>query len=176
MGECLFVTVCFLVCVCSCLCLSVGKEHGFFFIIKAFWLSYYKKQWDFLKPSLLFNLFKFVVILLNNYWWLHYSLCKWYNLYNNMLHNQKDLCFLICSYFRLRYNCSSFSLHFLNKKPKMKIWIPGREKLLPGKTPVGKILSQISGQYFSGLFKDWDRISPGHFKDCWILPTQRLQL
>ena len=44
--------------------------------------------------------------------------------------------------------------------------VPGREKLLPGKTPVGKILSQISGQYFSGLFKDRDRISPGYFKDC----------
>jgi hypothetical protein len=47
------------------------------------------------------------------------------------------------------------------------LWpIPGREKLLPGKTPVGKILSQISGQYFSSLFKDWDRIFPGHSKNC----------
>ncbi len=27
-----------------------------------------------------------------------------------------------------------------------------------GETPVGKILSQISGQYFPGLFKDQDRI------------------
>ncbi len=33
-------------------------------------------------------------------------------------------------------------------------------KLLPGKTPVGTILSQISGQYFSGLFKDRDRFFP----------------
>ncbi len=28
--------------------------------------------------------------------------------------------------------------------------------LLPRKTPVGKMMSQISGQYFSGLFKGWD--------------------
>ncbi len=41
---------------------------------------------------------------------------------------------------------------------------------------MGKFLSQISGQYFSGLFKDWDRIFPSHFKDCWILPSQRLKL
>ncbi len=39
----------------------------------------------------------------------------------------------------------------------------GRENLLLGKTPVGKILSQISGQYF-----------PRHFKGYLILPSQRL--
>jgi hypothetical protein len=37
-------------------------------------------------------------------------------------------------------------------------------KLLPGKTPVGKILSQISGQYFSGLFKGWDKSFPGKLR------------
>ncbi len=36
--------------------------------------------------------------------------------------------------------------------------------LLPGKTPVGKILSQILGQYFSGLFKGWDRIFPANLR------------
>ncbi len=39
-------------------------------------------------------------------------------------------------------------------------------KTSAGKTPVGKILSQISGQYFSGLLKGWDRIFPGQLKDC----------
>jgi hypothetical protein len=37
--------------------------------------------------------------------------------------------------------------------------------LLPRKTPVAKILSQISGQNFSGLFKGWDRIFTGQLKD-----------
>ncbi len=32
----------------------------------------------------------------------------------------------------------------------------GGVKLLPGKNSVGKILSQILGLYFSGLFKDWE--------------------
>jgi hypothetical protein len=65
----------------------------------------------------------------------------------------------------------------------------GGKKLLPGKTPVGKILSQISGQYFPGLLKDWDRIFtaeffpdrnfpdrifPSCFKDRWLKRTQRL--
>jgi hypothetical protein len=33
----------------------------------------------------------------------------------------------------------------------------GRGGTSAGKHSCGRILSQISGQYFSGLFKDWDR-------------------
>ncbi len=42
--------------------------------------------------------------------------------------------------------------------------LTGGGELLPGKTPVGKILSQISGQYFSGLFKGWDTIFPANLR------------
>jgi hypothetical protein len=42
-------------------------------------------------------------------------------------------------------------------------YIPGREKLCPGKLTLGKILSEIPGQYFYQGFKPCDRIFPAVF-------------
>ncbi len=46
---------------------------------------------------------------------------------------------------------------------KILFLLPGREKLCPGKLTLGKILSEISGQYFYQDFKPRDRIFPAVF-------------
>ncbi len=53
--------------------------------------------------------------------------------------------------------------------------IPGG-KILPGKINFGKILSEISGQYFYQGFKTRDRIFPAIFKKIPISSSDRLNI